>query len=102
MNKNRIRGLRQRTSWPMTTKSISIKAAGGKSGGCALKAVELTSGGLPFVWDSGLRVEQSTLTGRQKSAEGIVVRRRTKARTVIVRSRSRFSWMAMRQPISSG
>jgi hypothetical protein len=58
----------------VTTKSISIKAAGGKSDGCALKAVELTSGDLPFVRDSGLRVERSILTGRQKSAEGVVVR----------------------------
>ena len=37
------------------------------------KAVELTSGDLPFVPESGLRVERSILTGRQKSAEGIVV-----------------------------
>jgi hypothetical protein len=72
MNENRMRGLRQGTSWQMTMKSISIKAAGGKSGGCAQKAVELTSGGLPFVLHSGLRVEQFILTGRQKSAEGVV------------------------------
>ena len=57
----------------MTTKSISIKGTGCKSGGCAWKAVELTSGGLPFVRDSGLRVERSILTGRQESAEGVVV-----------------------------
>ena len=57
MDKKRIRGLRQRTSWPMTTKSISIKAAGGKSDGCALKAVELPSGDLPFVAETRLRVE---------------------------------------------
>jgi hypothetical protein len=54
-----------------------------KSGGCALKAVELTSGDLPFVPESGLRVERSTPIRRQKSAEGIVVRQRTKARTVL-------------------
>jgi len=41
----------------MTTKSRSIKGAGCKSGGCALKAVELTSGDLPFVRNSGLREE---------------------------------------------
>jgi hypothetical protein len=41
----------------MTAKPISIKDAGGKSGGCALKAVEGTSGDLPFVPESGLRVE---------------------------------------------
>jgi hypothetical protein len=52
----------------MTTKPISIKGTGGKSGGCAQKAVELTSGDLPFVSESRLRVEQFILTGRQKSA----------------------------------
>jgi hypothetical protein len=59
----------------MIAKSISIKGAGCKFGGCALKAVELTSGGLPHVPESGLRVEQSTLTVWQKSAAGIVGRR---------------------------
>jgi len=57
----------------MTAKSISIKGTGCKPGGCAPKAVELTSGDLPFVPDSGLRVEGSILTGRQKSAEGILI-----------------------------
>lgn len=57
----------------MTAKSTSIKGAGCKFGGCALKAVELTSGGLPHVPESGLRAERSALTGRQKSAAGIVV-----------------------------
>ena len=52
----------------MTAKSISIKGTGCKFGGCVRKAVELTSGDLPFVRDSGLRVERSILTGRQKSA----------------------------------
>ena len=46
------------------------------------KAVELTSGDLPFVCESQLRDEQSVLTGRQKSAEGVVVTQVTKARTV--------------------
>jgi len=41
----------------MTVKSISIKGTGCKSGGCASKAFELTSGDLSFVPDSGLRVE---------------------------------------------
>ena len=67
------------------TKPISIKGTGCKSGGCAWKAVELTSGDLPFVLYSGLRVEQSILTGRQKSAEGVVVTRVMKARTVPAR-----------------
>jgi hypothetical protein len=33
----------------MTAKPISIKLTGGKSGGCASKAVKLTSGGLRLV-----------------------------------------------------
>jgi hypothetical protein len=82
MNKNRIRGIRCRTSWQLTTKSVSIKGTGCKSGGCALKAVELTSGGLPFVPHSGLRVEGSILTGRQESAEGVLGTQVLKARTV--------------------
>ncbi len=72
MNKNRIRGIWCRTSGQRIAKSISIKGTGCKSGGCALKAVELTSGDLPFVLDSRLRIERSVLTGRQKSAEGVV------------------------------
>ena len=56
----------------MTTKSISIKGAGCRSGGWALKAVELTSGNLPSVRNSGLRKEHSDLTGRQKSEHGIL------------------------------
>jgi hypothetical protein len=69
----------------MITKPISIKDAGCKSGGCARKAVELTSGDLPFVVESRLRMKRFILTGRQKSAEGIVVRQVTKARTVPAR-----------------
>ena len=67
----------------MTAKSISIKGAGCKSGGCVRKAVELTSGDLSFVRNTGLRVERSILTGRQKSAAGVVVRQRMKAQTVL-------------------
>ena len=74
MYKNRIRGIRCRASWPMTVKPISTKDTGCKSGGCVRKAVELTSGDLPFVPKSGLRVERSILTGRQKSAAGVVAR----------------------------
>src|SRR5258707_11344073 len=85
MNKNRIRGIRCRTSWQLTTKPISIKGTGCKFGGCVRKAVELTSGDLPFVSESRLRVERSILTGRQKSAEGVIVRQRMKARTVPVK-----------------
>jgi len=58
----------------MTVKPISIKGTGCKSGGCVRKAVEITSGDLPFVPESGLRVERSIQTGRQKSAPGVVVK----------------------------
>ena len=85
MNKNRMRGIRGRTSWLVTTKSISIKGTGCKSGGCALKAVELTSGDLSFVPESGLRVERSILTWRQKSAEGVLGTQVLKARTAPAR-----------------
>ena len=57
MDKNRVGGIRCRMSGQTTAKSISIKGTGCKPGGCALKAVELTSGDLPLVPDSGLRVE---------------------------------------------
>jgi hypothetical protein len=56
MDKNRIRGIRRRTSGQTIAKSTSIKGAGCKFGGCVLKAVEFTSGGLsaysplPAVW----------------------------------------------------
>lgn len=82
MDKNRIRGIRRWASGHVTAKPVSIKGAGCKSGGCALKAVELTSGDLPFVPESGLRAERSVLTGRQKSAEGVVAAKAVKARTV--------------------
>ena len=65
----------------MIAKSISIKGAGCKFGGCALKAVILIAGGLPFVLKSGLRVKQFTLTVRQKSAAGIVAAQAAKAQT---------------------
>ncbi len=65
----------------MTAKPISIKGTGCKSGGCVRKAVELTSGDLPLVPESGLRMERSILTGRQKSAAGVLVRQRMKAQT---------------------
>ena len=69
----------------MITKPISIKRAGCKFGGCVRKAVELTSGDLPFAVEPRLRVERSVLTGRQKSAEGIVAGPPAKARTVPAR-----------------
>ena len=69
----------------MTAKSISIKGTGCKSGGCVRKAVELTSGDLSLVRDTGLRIGQPVLTGRQKSAAGVVVTEVMKAQTVPAR-----------------
>ena len=57
MDKNRIRGRQCRTSGQLTAKSKSIKGIGCKFGGCALKAVELTSGDLSLVAKSRLRME---------------------------------------------
>jgi hypothetical protein len=69
----------------MTAKPISIKGTGCKFGGCVRKAVELTSGDLPLVRDSGLRIGQLVLIGRQKSADGISGTKVLKARTVPAR-----------------
>jgi hypothetical protein len=52
MNKNWIGGLRCRASGHVIAKPTSIKGAGGKSSGCAWKAVELTSGDLLHVTES--------------------------------------------------
>jgi len=82
MYKNRIGGIRCRVSEQLTAKPIPIKGTGCKFGGCVRKAVELTSGDLPFVPESGLRGERSSRIGREKSAEGVVIRRRMKTRTV--------------------
>lgn len=78
---HRIGGIRRRTSWHMTAKSISINGAGCKFGGCALKAVGLTSGGLLHVLEAGLRVDRSTLTVQQESAAGVVAVWTAKAQT---------------------
>jgi hypothetical protein len=67
----------------MIAKPVSIKGTGCRSGGCARKAVELTSGDLPFVPESGLRMERFLLTGRQKSAADVVARQRVKVQTVL-------------------
>jgi hypothetical protein len=67
----------------MAAKPISIKDTGCKSGGCVRKAVDLTSGDLSFVRESGLRVKRFILTGRRKAAAGVVVLKRTKAQTVL-------------------
>ena len=57
MYKNRMGGIRCRTSELASAKSTSIKGTGCRFGGCVRKAVELTSGGLPLVRDTGLRAE---------------------------------------------
>ena len=62
----------RRTSGQLIAKSISIKDAKRRSGGCAPKAVELTPGGLSRVAPRRLRRSRGRLTAGQKSAEGIV------------------------------
>ena len=56
----------------MAAKPTSIKGTECKSSGCALKAVELTSGDLLPVSNSRLRGERSLLIRWQKSAEGVL------------------------------
>jgi hypothetical protein len=58
-------GNEQRSPYPS-------KASGGKSGGGALKAVELTTGGLLHVVETRLEKERFFLNVQQKSAEGKV------------------------------
>ena len=65
----------------MTAKSISIKGAQRRSGGCVRKAVVLTSGDLGRVSGTGLRESRDTLTAIQKSAEGKVARGSRSARS---------------------
>ena len=86
----------------MIAKPISIKDAKRKFGGCARKAIELISGDLLHVSDSGLRVKRFILTLQQKSAAGVLVAKAMKAQTVSVSSRTSNSWVALRQPISFG
>jgi len=69
----------------MAAKPISIKDTECKSSGCALKAVELTSGDLLPVSNSRLRGERSLLIRWQESAEGVVAAQAAKARTVPAR-----------------
>ena len=56
----------------MAAQPLSIKGTERKSSGCALKAVELTSGDLLAVSNSRLRGEKSFLTRWQEAAEGVV------------------------------
>ena len=67
----------------MTAKPISIKGTGGKFGGGATKAVDLTSGDPLQVTEMGLRVKQFILTLQRKSAEGKVSRAVGKAREAL-------------------
>ena len=73
-----------------------------KFGGCARKAIELISGELLHVSDSGLRVKRFILILQQQSAAGVVLTRVGKAQTVRVNSRTSDSRVAVRQPISFG
>jgi hypothetical protein len=51
------------SEWTYDREVLSFKQAHWcKSDGCVRKAAELASGGLPFVPESGLRVERSILT----------------------------------------
>ena len=79
MDKNRITGLPDRTSEQVIAKSATIKGRGGKSGGRAVKAVGLTSGGLCCAPATGLRVSQGARIATQESAEGIVAGQPAKA-----------------------
>jgi hypothetical protein len=69
----------------MAAKPLSIKDTECKSSGCALKAVDLTSGDLLPVSHSRLRDERSFLIRWQKSAEGVLAAQAVKARTVPAR-----------------
>jgi hypothetical protein len=79
-NRNRIRGIRSRTSGQLIAKSIAIKGCGCRSGRGAGKAIELTSGDLCRVSSGRLRNLRGNLTATQKSAEGIVGQAVGKAR----------------------
>src|SRR5512132_881125 len=67
MDKNRIGGLPGRTSEQVIAKSTVIKGRGGKSGGCAAKAVGLTSGGPRRVRHTGLSGQRCPRSRRGSS-----------------------------------
>jgi hypothetical protein len=54
----------------MIAKPISIKGTGGRSGGCAKKAVDLTSGDPLQVAETRLGVERSTLNSVAEVSSG--------------------------------
>ena len=71
-NRNRISGNSVRTSGLLIAKSISINGQGCRSGRCAVKAIELTWGGLRRVPASELGKPRGDPTAAQESADGIV------------------------------
>ncbi len=73
MNKNRIRGLPDRTSAPVIAKSGPSIRRGGAFGRCARKAVHLTLGGLCGVQQNWTALVVRQVITAQESAEGIVV-----------------------------
>ena len=60
----------RQTSGQLTVKSISINDAKRKSDGCARKAVELTSGDLPGVSESGLGKPRGDLKTKAEVSRG--------------------------------
>jgi hypothetical protein len=68
MDKNRIVRRERGTSELVIATSVSIKSAERKSGGCARKAVGLTSGDLRHVPDEGLR-EAVRFSDRRRSQQ---------------------------------
>ena len=74
MDKNRITRLVRPDERAGNREVHAIKGLSSRFGGCAAKAVELTSGDLRCVSVTRLREPQGSLTPVQKSAEGIVGR----------------------------
>jgi hypothetical protein len=72
MYKNRIRGVSAGRTGNSPQSPYPSKAQSVNSGGCARKVVELTSGDLFCVPDSGLGEPRGDPTAGQKSAEGKV------------------------------
>ncbi len=66
----------------MIAKSTVIKGRGGKFGGCAAKAVDLTLGEICDVSQRGAERSARVVTAAQKSAESIVATEVVKARTM--------------------
>jgi len=71
-NRNRILRRLDRTSQREMMKSISIKGRRRKSGGCALRGIELTPGDLTCCFERGTGVDARRRIACQESAEGIL------------------------------